>query len=460
MFFKTACFLTSLLSTAAYVDKFFKGFVGKFTQLWNGKKQEQTYLYTSMLTEEYTPDLTWNSTSLNNSIVAADVVAMDSPLPLKKRGTISRASGEVAKLGIKKSLKEKEISDIMVMQSKGQQEADIARRVLNNVPKVIGGIHTRVEIMFEQGLSEGFVLVADDTMEGLGIRVDFGYSENNIFHAKAAAWSDTENALPLDDLRQLFDAAAANSDTISDIYLSEQYFNYARKCVDVKELVATANNQVIISAATLPMPNRQKTLDALSDEFGATFHVVNNSYKVEAKDGTQTTVKPWKQGNVIGVPSSTVGRLVYGTLAEDMNRVPGVTYQNSGFMLVSEYSHNEPSLEEFTAAQALAMPVIDDGEHVYLLHADGTGIVSVDPEKLTFTASANNVGKRVRVHADKAWTAAVPQAASWCTVTTSGDEVIVKVSANSGSGATKRTTTLTITDEEGNTAEVTIEQAA
>lgn len=449
---------TSLFS--AYVDKFFKGFIGKFTELFNGKKEEPTYLYTSMLTEEYTPDLTWNATSLNNSIVAADVVAMDSPLPLKKRGVISRASGEVAKLGIKKSLKEKEISDIMVMQAKGQQEADIARRVLNNVPKVIGGIHTRVEMMFEQALSEGFVLVADDTMEGLGVRVDFGYKDDNIFHALAAAWSDAENATPLSDIRQMFDAASANSDSISDVYLSEQYFNLARKTNEVKELVASANNQVIVNPNSLPIPNRQKTLDALGDEFGATFHVVNNSYKVEAKDGTQTPVKPWAQANIVGVPSSTVGRLVYGTLAEDMNRVAGVTYQKSGFMLVSEYSHNEPSLEEFTAAQALAMPVIDDGEHIYVLHADGTGVISTDVDKLTFTASANNVGKRVTVHADKPWTAAVPVAASWATVTYTAEQVTVKVSANSGSAAVKRTTTLTITDSDGNTAEVAIEQNA
>lgn len=449
---------TSLFS--AYVDKFFKGFIGKFTELFNGKKEEPTYLYTSMLTEEYSPDLTWNATSLNNSIVAADVVAMDSPLPLKKRGVISRASGEVAKLGIKKSLKEKEISDIMVMQAKGQQEADIARRVLNNVPKVIGGIHTRVEMMFEQGLSEGFVLVADDTMEGLGVRVDFGYKDENTFHALAAGWADAANATPLSDIRQLFDAAAANSDSISDVYLSEQYFNLARKTAEVKELVASANNQVIVNASSLPIPNRQKTLDAFADEFGATFHVVNNSYKVEAKDGTQTPVKPWAQANIVGVPSSTVGRLVYGTLAEDMNRVAGVTYQKSGFMLVSEYSHNEPSLEEFTAAQALAMPVIDDGEHIYVLHADGTGLVSTDVDKLSFTASANNVGKRVSVHADKPWTAAVPVADSWATVTYNAEQVTVKVSANSGSGATKRTTTLTITDSDGNTATVEIEQAA
>ena len=443
---------------ASYVDKFFKGFVGRFTELFNGKREAPTYLYTSMLTEEYTPDLTWNSTSLNNSIVAADVVAMDSSLPLKKRSTISRASGDVAKIGMKLSLKEKQISDIMVMQSKGQQEADIARRVLDNVPKVINGIHTRVEIMFEQALSSGQVLVSSDN-EGVGIRVDFGYKAENTFHATTAAWSST-SATPLDDIRQLFDAASNNSDTISDIWMSEQYFNYARKTEQVKELVAANNNQVITASSSLPVPNRSKTLEALNDEFSATFHIINNSYKVEDKAGNQTPVKPWVQPNIVGTPSAVVGRLVYGTLAEDLNRVAGVTYSKSGFILVSEYSVNEPSLAEFTASQALAMPVIDDGEHIYILHADGTGVVSVDPTSLSFTASANNVGKKVKVHSDKAWTAAVPVADSWATVTYTAEEVTVKVSANSGSGAAKRTTTLTITDSEGNTAEVEIEQAA
>ena len=80
---------------AAYVDAFFKKTVGKVTEYYNGKKSESGYLYEEMLDKEYSADLTWNSTSLNHSVVAADVVAMDSSLPLKKRGTIRTASGDI-----------------------------------------------------------------------------------------------------------------------------------------------------------------------------------------------------------------------------------------------------------------------------------------------------------------------------------------------------------------------------
>ena len=446
---------------AQYVNKYFKGIVGKVTELFNGKKNESDLLYEQMLDEEYSADLTWNSSSFNHSIVAADVVSMDSSLPLKKRGTIRTASGDIAKLGIKYTLKEKEISDINVMKAKGQNEASIAAKILNNVPRAIKGIKIRIEIMFEQALSQGYCLVLSDTNDGTGVRADFGYADANTYHAKAADWADSDNATPIDDLRQLFDGSVANGDEITDVYLSEKYFNYMRKCVDVKELVANANNQVIISASTLPQPGRSKTLDALRDEFNATFHVVNGSFRYELADGSQETIKPWVQGNVVGVPSSKVGRLVYGTLAEDMNRVAGVSYQKSGFILVSEYSHNEPSLAEFTAAQALAMPVIDNGQNIYVLHADGTAPIDTDVDSLSFTAAADTTGKKVTVtHSEGAITAAVPAAATWATVSVSGKKITVKVSANDGQGAAKRTTTLTITDAAGNTKEIAIEQAA
>ena len=445
---------TSLFS--AYVDKFFKGFVGRFTELFNGKREEPTYMYTSMLTEEYTPDLTWNSTSLNNSIVAADVVSMDSSLPLKKRGTISRASGDVAKLGMKLMLKEKQISDIMVMESKGQQEADIARRVLDNVPKVINGIHTRVEIMFEQALSSGQLLIEGEDNEGTGIRVDFGYKDANRFHAIAAPWTTTATATPLDDIRQMFDAASANSDTIGDVYMSEAYFNLARKTAQVKELVAAANDQVITASSSLPVPNRTRTLSALEDEFGATFHIVNNSYKVENAAGVQAPVKPWVQGNIVGVPSANVGRLVYGTLAEDMNRVAGVSYQNSGFILVSEYSHNEPSLAEFTAAQALVMPVIDDGAHIYVLDANAAGSVAVAPDSLEFAAKGGT--KKVSVDAN---TFSATSSAAWASVTPGTKSFKVTAAANTGAA---RNAVITITDgaesSPATLAIVTVEQEA
>lgn len=447
---------------AQFVNKYFKGIVGKVTELFNGRKDEPEFLYESMLDKEYSSDLTWNSATMNHSIVAADVVSMDSSLPLKKRGTIRTAAGDIAKIGIKYKLNEKSISDIQVMAAKGQKEADIARKILNNVPRAIRGVKVRIEIMFQQALSTGFVLVDNDLNDGTGIRANFGYDATKNFHALGAAWSVANSATPITDLRQMFDAAAANGDEINEVYMSEMYFNYARKTAEVKELVATANNQVIISADTLPQPSRSKTLDALRDEFNANFHLVNSSFKVEAADGSQTTIKPWAQGNVIGVQSVKVGRLVHGTLAEDTNRVAGVTYAKSDFILVSEYSHNEPSLEEFTAAQALAMPVIDDGNYVYLLNADATAALVVNPTTLAFTSAAGS--KTADVVADEDLPVSVSVAAdysAWLSASYNKrtGKVTATVTANTGSAATARTGKVVV-KAGTNEVEISVTQAA
>lgn len=44
--------------------------------------------------------------------MAADVVSMDSSLPLKKRDSLGRASGDLPKIGMELFLNEKQMSDI------------------------------------------------------------------------------------------------------------------------------------------------------------------------------------------------------------------------------------------------------------------------------------------------------------------------------------------------------------
>lgn len=353
-----------------YIDKYFRLVVGKITEKFNDAKQEQPLLHKSMLTEEYSADLTWGSTELNHSVVAADVVALDSSLPLKSRAKIGNASGKLPKLGLKMRKGEKLISDINVMIARGTDEATIAAKIFDDTTKVIKSVDVRTEIMFLEGLSTGVCLVdSDEENTGTGIRVDFGYKDENKFICLGKKWGTTGET-PQDDVQQLFDKANEDGNSISHVYLSKRYFDLFRHSEQGKLLVANYNNVVITDKSLLPVPSRATFLDALADEYGATFHYVNSVFKVELADGSKKTVAPWKEANVVGVPSENVGRLVYGTLAEETNPVNAVNYQKSGsHILVSKYSKTDP-LEEFTAAQSLCLPVIDGADSIYVLTAD------------------------------------------------------------------------------------------
>lgn len=439
-----------------FIDKYFRLVIGKITEKINGKKAEEQLLHKTMLTEEYSADLTWGSTELSTSIVAADVVAMDSSLPLKKRDKIANASGTIPKIGIKFRKGEKTISDINVMRARGADEQTIVSKIFDDAPKAIKGVDVRKEIMFQQALSTGETLVNDDENTGTGVRVKFGYKPENTFHATKAKWGEAE-AVPQDDVQQLFDKAEEDGNSIGLVMIPKKEFNLFRSSQQGKLLAANYRNQVITDAKLLPVPSRETMLEALSDEYGATFRIVDSTFKIERPDGSRVSVKPWAEGSIVGLPGEHVGRLVYGTLAEETSPVNGVNYQKSGtHILVAKYSKTDP-LEEFTTAQALALPVIDGVDGIYILHSNATANgLSVDPTTLAFPKSGST--KTVAVHCDgDAAKLTATVSADWAEVSLTGGKASVKVSANTG---VERTATVTVTDEEGNTAEVAITQAA
>ena len=183
------------------------------------------------------------------------------------------------------------------------------------------------------------------------------------------------------------------------------------------------------------------------------FRIIDSSFKVERVDGSKVTVRPWKEGNVVAVPSENVGRVVYGTLAEETNPVSGVSYQKSGtYILVAEFSKTDP-LQEFTTGQALALPVIDGAEGIYVLHADATSDLELDKTSLTFTKDAGSQTVNV-IHTDSKLTASADQ--TWCKPSVKGTVVTVKVDANTSA---ERTANVTVKDAEGNSAKVTVTQA-
>lgn len=350
-----------------FVEKFFQPLVSTITERINGKKDEEQLYYKKMLSEEYSADLKWGSKDLETSIVSADIVAMDSELPLKKRDSFGTATGDLPKLGMKLRKGEKTITDIQVMEARGASETQIANKIFDDVPKCLKGIEHAKEIIFLQGLSTGLGLIPDEAT-GKGVRVNYGYKADNTV-TSAVKWGAT-NYTPITNLNQVFSKVNDASKSIARVMLSLKDFNYIRNSAEGKELAANYAGIVVTSNSRLPIPTRQRMLEALADEYGCEFEVVNSSFRTE-QGGVQTTIKPFAEGNIVFLPDVTVGRLVYGDVAEKSNPVAGVAYESGAQgALVSKYSKTDP-LEEFTCVQALALPVIDGVDGIFLLKVNG-----------------------------------------------------------------------------------------
>lgn len=345
-----------------YVEKYLTAIVLGVVEKLNDEKKALTYRFRSLLRKEYSLSGTWESILGKNLRVAADVVAMDSSLPLKNRGAISRANGDIPKLGMELFLNEKQLTEIDAIIASGKDVNQIIEKIFADTPHVITGVYERLEAMFLEGLSTGVALV-DSNNEGTGVRLDYGYLTENKFGVKVL-WSTPTTAKPLDDFQRVYDKAIEDGNTISRVYMDTKTINALLNTDQMKQQYAFASGFV---GGNVPTPTLEQANNALNARFGFTIERVDRAIKVQ-KDGKTTTVKPFKEGMVVFTDGGVVGSLVWATLAESNHPVQGVAYASAeDYILTSKYRVNRPSLREYTSSQARVIPVIDNVDKIYTI---------------------------------------------------------------------------------------------
>jgi hypothetical protein len=347
------------------VDKYFKIFTQKIVEKLNGSTNPLTYLHRTMLKKEYSPTLRWGSLSTSNTAVSADVVAMDSSLPLKKRDSIKKADGEIPKIGMKLGLNETTMNELNILLAVGGQESEVLRKLFADTDKVISGVWERLEFMFHQALSTGMILVADDDNPGLGIRVSFNHPASNKFGV-VKGWSDSA-AKPIDDIDRVIEAARPSGNTIRYILMDKSTWNKFKVNQQVREQYAFYRD--FVGNNVPPVQSVDKANEFLQASYGVSITIIDRHVLVE-KDGKQKSVKPWADNAVVFLTDLNVGSLTYGRLAEETFPDKAVDYQKvDDFILVSKYHKNDP-IKEFTSSQAIVLPVINNIDSIYIMDCE------------------------------------------------------------------------------------------
>lgn len=345
-----------------YIQKFFTGIVKGIVTKLNDTKAPLVYYHKRFLKKDFSVDGKWESINAANTMVMADVVAMDSSLPLKKRDSISKANGDIPKMGMELKLNEKQLTDLDTLSLRPGTEPQLIAKLFADTPRVIGGIYERNEAMFLEALSTGVTVVDDTENVGTGVRLDFGYPTANKFGV-TTVWSNTASK-PLDDLERAQTQAKSTGVMINKFLMDRTAFNNFVKTTQVKELYAFF---VGFNGTATQVPSLSKINDAMLDSFGYTIEVIDRSVRYE-KNGVQTVQTPWADGAVVGITTEALGSLVWATLAEANHPVANVTYETAdSYILVSKYRTNKPSLSEVTASQARVVPVLTNTDQIFLI---------------------------------------------------------------------------------------------
>lgn len=343
----------------------------------NGKRNgdnKRTYLHKSMLRKVYSADQKWSNAAVNTTYVAADMVSMNSPLPIKSRDAIAHANGSLPKIGMKKIMFESDINAVNIMKAQGAEWTNIANKLTSDPIACSVGIDEQNEANFLTGLSNGIVAVEDENNTGTALRIKFGYLHENCFGV------ETQNELTLDDIKRVLAYADNNGDTIITICIALSTYNKLRQTQGAKELVANYRGQTFDSNTKLPVPTASLFDEAFADDNnGVAFLKIDRSI-ISEKNGKRKPYKPWNQNKLIFLTTEEVGALVWGTLAEKTNPVEGVVYSTvDEYKLISRYRTTEP-FTETTSGQALVLSVIENVDQIYSLDISESQAVDTSAE--------------------------------------------------------------------------------
>jgi hypothetical protein len=323
---------------------------------------------------KYTTQLTWESlTGSGGAPVMADVIEYNASAPLKTRRVVSKVTGDIPKIAIKRQMDEKDYNEYNTLKAlaRGEESRNaLLDIVFNDIDFCYTGVMSRTEYLAMQALSYGIIALTTSNNNGIITEdnVDFGIPAANK-GAVALEWSQASGAKPLDDIRTVVKNQASSG------------YNYEYMVMDMTALgQLQANTQVKEEFAVLrstTFSSSQPTLDELNREMAARLLpkiiVVDSIARFESVDHALTNVAAWKGGYVTFIPELTVGNILHGPIAEETS--PSVSKKavmvKRDHILINKWSELEP-FGEFTKAQANAFPRFTDVDSLFILKVDAT----------------------------------------------------------------------------------------
>lgn len=360
------------------IERYLPSLITAVVQTLNEKHTNTlSYLFKERLNPVFSPDGRWASIIGAYTRVAADVVALDSELPLKSRDSLEVAQGKIPKIGMKLWLGEEEIKKIDGMIRDGRPIAQIVNAIFQDLPRCIEGVWERIEDVFLSMLSTGVGL--SGRSNGTGVRIDVGYMDENKFGA-SVLWSTPNLSTPVSDIQKVFDKATADQNVITDIWMDDVALLNFYKSTEAREQYAFGMNFV---GDKIPVLGFDQAKETISKKWaGVTLHRVARQIKTEL-NGKKQNHTPWQQGMVVFTCNESLGDLVWTDCVEASRPVAGVAYTTVGndtatvingqntpgvdeYILTSQYRENDP-FKEITSSQAMVVPIVNNVDQIYTL---------------------------------------------------------------------------------------------
>lgn len=339
------------------------------------KKNLQTYLNERVYDKLYwptffplksTPYLSYETLiGSQGNRVAADIVAYDVSAPLKTRKTVSKLSGEIPSIRMKKKMTEADLNTYNILKAMAKPEQNaLLDLVFGDIDACVDGVNARLEWIVFQALSKGQITLSKTTNAGGVITeeaVDFGLPSQTIGNKNVASvvWTAGHTTTkPITDIEAVMVVAGGLG--IKPKYILMNRTKWAEFRVSDETLDFVAPYALYGGVRKKRSPNLTVANEALESEGLPTIIIVDTRISYEDSGHTITSVDPWLDSSgadrfVTFLEDLKCGDMLAGPIAEETNPPKQVIQAKKGPILISKWSDVDP-VAEYTKGEINAFP--------------------------------------------------------------------------------------------------------
>jgi len=315
-----------------------------------------------------TPFLTYETlVGSKGNRVAADVVAYDVSAPLKTRRTVSKLSGEIPSIRMKKKMTEMDLNTYNILKAMARPEQkSLLDLVFGDIDDCVDGANARLEWLVFQALSKAQITLSTVT-NAAGViteeAIDFGLALANkkvVVGAGTTHWTiaNAATSKPITDIEYVMEQARDLGISLRYILMNRSKWLAFRISTQVKDFVipfAIYGGTRLKRAPTIEVAN-----EAMKSEGYPTIMIIDTRISYEDANHTITSVDPWLDSSgadryVTFLEDLKCGDMLHGPIAEETNPPKQVVQAKKGPILISKWSDVDP-VAEYTKSELNAFP--------------------------------------------------------------------------------------------------------
>lgn len=254
---------------------------------------------------------------------------------------------------------------LLLMSGANQAYMDmIAKAVYNQPTELIRGALLASEIARMQVLTTGSIHI---TGNGDAYDIDYGVPTDHKANSKVA-WSDKDNAKPLDDIKAAKDKIGLDTGaSLTRMVMNQATFNKLAATIQIQDRLKPVG-----TTDTYPVLDTEVT-KFVQDKLGMQI-AIYDKYYIQKEAGKNVMHRFIPDDVVVFLPSTALGRTGYGTTPAEADLMAGqadvtkVAVVNTGISIV-ETIKSDPVQVGGIVSQ-LSMPSFEAADQVYILNVN------------------------------------------------------------------------------------------